>query len=55
MPDGVKYVDVNTERYGIIHHYEQEAFSGIYPHYEGSVSDVREKTVTDNDGKPFKM
>ena len=55
LPDGVKYVDVNTERYGIIHHYEQEAFSGIYPHYEGSVSDVREKTVTDNDGKPFKI
>lgn len=55
LPNGVKYVDVNTERYGIIHHYEQEAFSGIYPHYEGSVSDVREKTVTDNDGKPFKI
>ena len=55
LPNGEKYVDVNTERYGIIHHYEQEAFSGIYPHYEGSVSDVREKTVTDNDGKPFKI
>ena len=55
LPDGVKYVDVNTERYGIIHHYEQEAFSGIYPHREGVVSDVREETVTDNDGKPFKI
>lgn len=55
LPNGVKYVDVNTERYGIIHHYEQEAFSGIYPHREGVVSDVREKTVTDNDGKPFKI
>ena len=55
LPNGVKYVDVNTERYGIIHHYEQEAFSGIYPHREGVVSDVREETVTDNDGKPFKI
>lgn len=55
LPNGVKYVDVNTERYGIIHHYEQEAFSGIYPHREGVVSDVREETVTDNDGNPFKI
>jgi len=55
LPNGVKYVDVNTERYGIIHHYEQEAFSGIYPRREGVVSDVREETVTDNDGKPFKI
>ena len=55
LPNGLKYVDVNTERYGIIHHYEQDAFSGIYPHREGVISDVREETVTDNDGKPFKI
>ena len=55
LPNGEKYVDVNTERYGIIHHYEQEAFSGIYPHRVGVVTDVRFETVTDNDGKPFKI
>ncbi len=53
LPGGVKYVDVNSERYGIIHHYEQEAFSGIYPRRVGVVSSVRSENVTDTDGNPF--
>ncbi len=53
LPGGVRYVDVNVERYGIIHHYEQEAFSGIYPRRIGVVSSVRSENVTDGDGKPF--
>lgn len=53
LPGGVKYVDVNTERYGIIHHFEQEAFSGIYPRRVGEVSSVRSENVTDTDGNPF--
>lgn len=33
LPGGAKYVDLPdlVEKYGVIHHYEQEAFSGIYP------------------------
>ena len=53
LPAGAKYVDVNVERYGIIHHYEQEAFSGIYPRRVGEVSSVRSEQVTDNEGNPF--
>lgn len=53
LPDGVKYVDVNVERYGVIHHYEKDAFSGIYPRRIGTVSSVRSVDVTDDDGKPY--
>ncbi len=53
LPGGVKYVDVNTARYGVIHHYEQEAFSGIYPRRVGVVSSVRSESVQDTDGNPF--
>ena len=53
LPGGVKYADVNVERYGVIHHYEQEAFSGIYPRRIGVVSSVRSKNVTDSDGNPY--
>lgn len=53
LPGGVKYVDVNADRYGIIHHYEQEAFSGIYPRRIGVVSSVRSENVQDSDGNPF--
>ena len=53
LPDGRKYVDVNVEKYGIIHHYEKEAFAGIYPRRVGVVSSVRQKEVKDKDGKSF--
>ncbi len=53
LPGGAKYVDVNVERYGIIHHYEQKAFSDIYPRRIGVVSSVRSKQVKDKEGKPF--
>ena len=53
LPNGEKYVDVNVEKYGIIHHYEQAAFANIYPRRVGVVSSVRQKEVKDNDGKPF--
>ena len=48
LPGGAKYVDVNVEKYGIIHHYEQTAFSNIYPRRTGTISEVK-----DRDGKPF--
>jgi hypothetical protein len=53
LPDGARYVDVNVEKYGIIHHYEQSAFAGIYPRRVGVVGSVRYEEVKDKDGKPF--
>ena len=53
LPGGAKYVDVNVEKYGIIHHYEQAAFSNIYPRRTGTISEVRHEEVKDKDGKPF--
>lgn len=53
LPGGVKYVDVNVDRYGVIHHYEEDAFSDIYPRRTGVVSSVRSEEVKDDDGNPF--
>ena len=53
LPDGAKYVDVNTEKYGIHHHYEKDAFANIYPRRVGTVTSVRSAQVTDEDGHPF--
>lgn len=53
LPGGIKYVDVNTDKYGIIHHYEQDAFSHIYPKRIGTISSVRSEEVTDEEGNPF--
>lgn len=41
LPNGQKYVDVNVDKYGIIHHYEKEAFQHIFPRRIGVVSNVR--------------
>lgn len=53
LPDGAKYVDVNTEKYGIHHHYEKDAFSDIYPRRVGTVTSVRSEEVTGEDGNKF--
>ena len=53
LPGGVKHVDVNTEKYGIHHHYEKDAFAGIYPRRVGTVTSARGEQVTDEDGNPF--
>ncbi|WP_455540609.1 hypothetical protein [Prevotella fusca] len=55
LPGGQKYVDMNVEKYGIFHHYEEAAFSHIYPRRIGIVSNVRESSVKDNEGKPYKI
>ena len=41
------------DEYGIYDHYEQAAFSGIYPRRVGTVSSVRSEEVTDEEGKAF--
>ena len=53
LPGGVKHVDVNVEKYGVWHHYEAEAFAGIYPRRIGVVSSVRKEEAKDEDGNPF--
>ena len=53
LPGGVKYVDVNTEKYGIHHHYEKDAFADIYPRRVGTVTSVRSEQVTGEDGNAF--
>ncbi len=55
LPGGAKYVDVNTEKYGVIHHYEKDAFSAIYPRRLGVVNSVRFADVKGDDGKPFRI
>lgn len=55
LPGGAKYVDLPdlVQKYGVIHHYEQEAFSGIYPRRVGEVSSVRSCSRLGTDGKLF--
>lgn len=53
LPEGRKFVDMNTAEYGVIHHYEEQAFSHIYPRRIGHVSSVRHEEVTNPDGEPF--
>jgi len=52
LPGRMSYVEQHTEQ-GIVEHYEQEAFSGIYPKRIGTVSSVRSEQKTGEDGKPF--
>ena len=55
LPSKARYVDVNTDKYGITHHYEASAFADIYPRRIGVVSSVRSEEVTGEDGTPFKI
>lgn len=52
LPSRKAYVEQNTQL-GIVEHYEQEAFSAIYPHRVGTLSAVRSEPKTGEDGKPF--
>lgn len=52
LPGGVKYVEQDT-RLGIIEHYEQAAFEGIFPRRVGQVGTVRHEEAMGDDGKPF--
>lgn len=53
LPGGLKFVDQNTEQYGIIHHYEKNAFSHIFPRRIGKVSNVRSEERIGQNGIPF--
>ena len=55
LPSKEKFVDVNTDKYGMHHHYEKDAFAEIYPRRVGKISSVRSEEVTGEDGTPFKI
>lgn len=53
LPGGAQYVDINIDKYGIIHHYEENAFAGIFPRYTGTVGSVRSEERTNDDGDKY--
>lgn len=55
LPGGAQYVDVNIDKYGIIHHYEENAFAGIFPRYTGTVSSVRSEERTNEEGNKYSV
>lgn len=52
LPDKSTYVDRNTQ-YGLYEYVEEAAFAEIFPHYTGTVSEVRAEEKTGDDKKPF--
>ena len=53
LPGGVKHVDVNVDKYGVWHRFEEAAFKDIYPRYTGTVSSVRSEERKNDDGTPY--
>ena len=53
LPGKKKYVEIQTEEYGVFDHFEREAFADIYPRRIGTISEVRSEDVTDENGTPF--
>lgn len=53
LPSREKYVDKNVDLYGVKEEYEESAFSGIYPKYEGTVSSVRTENKTNEEGRDY--
>ncbi len=53
LPDGLKYVEVNADRYGRVDHYEKTSFSDIYPRRIGVVSGVRSEERRGENGEMF--
>ncbi len=51
----VKFVDVEglIDDYGVIEHYEKDAFADIYPRYVGEISSVRHETRRGENGEDF--
>lgn len=53
LPGGEKYVEKNTDEFGVIEHYEKEAFEAIFPRRTGHVSVVSSEPAKDDDGTEF--
>lgn len=54
LPNRRAYVERNTEQ-GIVEHYEEQAFTGIYPKRIGTVTEVRSEERKSEDGTPFRI
>ena len=52
LPDGKRFVEQDTEL-GIVEHFEEEAFSHIYPRRVGKISLVRSEEKIGENGEPF--
>lgn len=52
LPGGMTYVEQDTHL-GILEHYEQDAFAGIYPRRIGTVGGVRSEEKIGENGEPF--
>ena len=53
LPSRMKYLEQDVDVYGVIDHFERDAFADIYPHRVGSVSSARSEERTGDDGSPF--
>ena len=53
LPSRLKYLEQDVDAYGVIDHFERDAFADIFPHRIGSVSNVRSEERTGEDGNPF--
>ncbi len=53
LPEKRKYVEIQTEEYGVFDHFERETFADIYPRRIGTISEVRSEDVSDENGTPF--
>ena len=53
LPSKIKYLDRNTELYGIKDGYEEAAFADIYPRFTGTVSAVRTVTKQNKSGRDY--
>lgn len=53
LPGGIKHVDINVEKFGVWHKFEESAFADIYPKRIGTVSSVRNEEVEDDNGNPY--
>lgn len=55
LPDRQSYVEVNSEKYGRVDHFEKDAFAGIFPQRIGEISSVRSIEQTDGTGKKYSV
>jgi hypothetical protein len=53
MPSGLKYAERNTDKYGVVERYEEDAFAHIFPRRTGYVSSVRTQGAVNGDGADF--
>jgi len=53
LPNGVKFVERNADKYGAVARYEEAAFSHIFPRRIGYMSSIRTEQATGADGNPF--